>query len=286
MRLQDWDTSDRFAATLIATQRITPQGSPEEVRELMFEINRPGFAASAGQSVGIIAPGDPTLGETEHFRLYSIASLPEATTDGELRFPICVRRCDYIDAYNGERYPGIASHYLCDLRVGERVRMTGPYGDLFHAPDDPEAALILIGAGTGIAPFRAFVKSLYSRQPRFGGRVRLFHGGRTGVDLLYQNNIHDDFALYYDNDTFEAIRVLSARPDWDPEIDWLAALQTRADEMRDWLMKPHTYIYVAGVESIRDRLDAAFAELVGSPELWRRRKAELVAGGRWVELLY
>lgn len=286
MRLQDWDTSDRFAATLIATQRITPPGSPDEVRELMFQINRPGFTPSAGQSVGIIAPGDPALGETEHFRLYSIASLPEAMANGEVRFPICVRRCDYIDAYNGERYPGIASHYLCDLQVGDRVQMTGPYGDLFHAPDDPQAALILIGAGTGIAPFRAFVKSLYQQQPRFGGRVRLYHGGRTGVDLLYQNDIHDDFALYYDDDTFTAIQALSARPHWDPEIDWLAAFQSRADEMRDWLAKPHTHIYVAGLEAIRDRLDAAFAELVGPPEVWRRRKAELIAGGRWVELLY
>ena len=46
------------------------------------------------------------------------------------------------------------------------------------------------------------------------------------------------------------------------------------------------YVYVAGLEPMRDQLDTVFSELAGSRERWLRRKAELMAGKRWVELLY
>ena len=49
---------------------------------------------------------------------------------------------------------------------------------------------------------------------------------------------------------------------------------------------PKTYVYVAGLEEVRDVLDGVFATLAGSADKWARRKAELIAGGRWVELLY
>ena len=49
---------------------------------------------------------------------------------------------------------------------------------------------------------------------------------------------------------------------------------------------PKTYVYVAGLERMRDELDAVFAGLAGSRKKWKRRKAELMAGKRWVEVLY
>jgi ferredoxin--NADP+ reductase len=239
-----------------------------------------------GQSIGVIVPGDEAFGQTEHFRLYSVAETPEKTIDGGVRLRICVRRCHYIDPYNGEEYQGIASHYLCDLKAGDRVVVTGPFGDAFRIPDEPNATLILIGAGTGIAPFRAFVKHLYRDEPRFRGRVRLFHGGRTGVDLLYRNDIRDDFAQYYDHETFEAIKALSKRPHWTDEIDWAAALEPHSEELLKVITAPNTYVYVAGLESIGKQLDEVFAKICGSADKWARRKAELVAGERWIELLY
>ena len=44
--------------------------------------------------------------------------------------------------------------------------------------------------------------------------------------------------------------------------------------------------YVAGLEPMIGELDAVFAQLAGSKQEWERRKAELMAGGRWVELVY
>jgi hypothetical protein len=48
----------------------------------------------------------------------------------------------------------------------------------------------------------------------------------------------------------------------------------------------HTYVYVAGLVPIRDELDKLFANMVGSPESWAKKKAEFMEAGRWVELLY
>ena len=296
MRLQDYDTSTRFAARVSQSERLLRadsaaevaggDASDAEVRELVLEVEDTCLCVGAGQSIGVIVPGDQAFGQAEHLRLYSVAEMPEETADGHIRLRICVRRCSYIDPYNGEEYKGIASHYLCDLKAGDSVVITGPFGDIFRVPQEPDATLILIGAGTGIAPFRAFVKHLYHDEPCFQGRVRLFHGGRTGVDLLYRNDIRDDFAQYYDRETFEAIEALSKRPHWTDEIDWAAALEPHGERLLKVIMEPNTYVYVAGLESIGRQLDAVFAKICGSAEKWARRKAELVAGERWIELLY
>lgn len=284
MRLQDYDTTTQFTATVAATERITPTAT-DEVRELQLDIAQPGFHASPGQSLGVLAPGQQQFGQQHHFRLYTIADLPEKH-NGTTRIKLCVKRCNYIDDYSGEQYAGVASNYLCDLKAGSSITMTGPYGLAFEVPEEPDANLMLIGAGTGIAPFRAFLKHLYQRQPPFTGKVRLFHGGRSGLDLLYHNKQNDDLAYYYDQDTFAAIEALSQRPHWSDDIDWSGAMKSRGAEIARLLDDAKTYIYVAGLERIRDQLDKVFASVLGSPTRWARRKAELMAGKRWVELLY
>lgn len=286
MRLQDYDISKQHTATVVSTERLTPATAPDEVREIVLDVAESGFNLNVGQNVGVLAPRRDHFGKDHHFRLYSVADVPEREPEGQLRFPLCVRRCSYIDQYNGELYQGIASNYLCDLKPGDTLTLTGPYGLAFQVPQDPNANLILIGAGTGIAPFRAFIKHLYQNVPEFKGRVRLFHGGRTGLDLLYMNDERNDFALYYDKDTFEAIATLSERPHWSDAIDWDSALISRGEELWSMLSDVNTQVYVAGLEPIRDHLDKVFAKVAGSREKWDRRKAELEAGGRWIELLY
>jgi ferredoxin--NADP+ reductase len=230
--------------------------------------------------------GDPKFGQKYHLRLYSIADVPQATTDGGLQIRLCVRRCNYIDDFSGEEFRGLASNFLCDLRPGDSVTLTGPYGPAFQLPKEPDATLILIGAGTGIAPFRALVKQLYQREPKFQGRVWLFFGARTGLELLYMNDIKNDFAQYYDKATFEAFAALSRRPHWSDLIDWSDVFEPRSDMLWKMLRDPLTYVYVAGVKAIRDELEAEFIHIAKSAENWAQRKAELQAGHRWTELLY
>lgn len=284
MRLQDYDIQNQFAATVVSTERITP-ATTDEVREIQFDVADAALQAAAGQSVGVLAPGQAEFGQRHHFRLYTVADLPERQA-GRTRLTLCVRRCDYVDEYSGERFRGRASNWLCDRRPGDQVTMTGPYGLAFAVPEEPGANLMLIGAGTGIAPFRAFLRHLYAMRPPFAGKVRLFHGGRSGLDLLYQNDQRGDLASYVDQPTFAAIEALSARPHWSDDIDWSGAMKSRGAEIAALLDDVKTYVYVAGLERIRDQLDKVFASVIGSPTRWARRKAELMAGKRWVELLY
>jgi ferredoxin--NADP+ reductase len=286
MRLQDYDIATQFVATVAETHRITPVESSEEVRDIALIIKDLNFEIEAGQNVGVLTPGHDEFGQDYHLRLYTIADLPEQAADGSVRVHLCVKRCTYIDEFSGEEFRGLASNYLCDLKPGDSVTLTGPYGLAFELPRIPDATLILIGAGTGIAPFRAMVKQLYKSNPQFAGRVWLFYGARTGLELLYMNDVQNDFAQYYDRETFEAIAALSKRPHWSGAIDWNSVFLSRGEELWSILSDPKTFVYLAGLEHIRDELDAEFSKIAGSEERWAERKAELEADKRWSELLY
>lgn len=286
MQLQDYDLSIQYQATLQSSDRITSPESKEEVRELVFDVEHPEFDWQVGQNIGVLAPGRAEMGQEYHFRLYTIANLPPTNAAGHQQCTICVRRCSYIDEYSGEEYPGVASNYLCDLKPGDSVTLTGPYGQAFEVPHEKNANLVLIGGGTGIAPFRAFVRHLYERCPDFEGRVMLFHGAHTGLELLYRNDQRDDFALYYDQETFEAINALSDRPGWNEAADWDGTLRSKGAQLAELLNDPKTYVYIAGLNSILDELNTVFADITGTGLGWTERKMELEAEGRWVELLY
>jgi len=284
--LEDYDTEQRFQAIVVQSERITPEASDVEVRELTLDIQQPDFELQLGQSVGVLSPGTKEFGQEYHFRLYSVADVPERGGSGLPRIKIAVRRVSYVDQYSGEEYPGVSSNYLCDLTAGDTVTMAGPYGLAFEVPEEMDANLILIGTGTGIAPFRAFVKHLHENVPEWKGTITLFHGARSGLELLYMNDERDDFSQYYDSDTFEAFKALSPRPKWTGNIDWEGALAQRGEKLWSLLGQPNTYVYVAGLEKMRGELDNAFSAIAGSEQKWARRRAELTAGGRWVELLY
>ena len=286
MRLSEYDTQTQYKASAVSSKRITDESSPDEVREIVLDVEHGDFSYEVGQSIGVLAPGQDQFGQDHHFRLYSVADLPGKNEAGHSRITICVRRCSYIDEYSGEHYPGIASNYLCDLTPGEEISITGPYGLAFEVPQEPGANLVLIGTGTGIAPFRAFVKYLYKHAKDRIGRVWLFYGARSGLELLYMNDKENDFSQYYDEESFEAFAALSPRPEWTDHIAWDDAIGKRGEEIWTMLGDTKTYVYVAGIEKMRDELDKVFAKMAGSPERWERRKAELVAGKRWVELLY
>lgn len=284
MNLDDYDKTERFIATVLSSTRITSDDADAEIREIVLEIEREDFDYSPGQSIGILIPGPHEFGHDFHFRLYSVADT--ASKDGKPRITIAVRRCEYIDEFSGERYEGIASNYINDRQVGDTLEITGPYGYAFEVPEDNDANLILIGAGTGIAPFRAFVKHIYKDVGGWQGKVRLFYGAQTGLELAYMNDERDDFTQYYDEETFEAFKAVSPRPNWADPIGWDYCLEERSAEILEMLDEPNTYVYVAGLANVREDLDKVFADMTGSEERWERRRAELVAGGRWTELLY
>jgi len=286
MRLEDFDTGTSYNARVVSSQRITPASSNDEVREIVLEVQRDHFDYQPGQSIGVIVSGDHPQGHKHHFRLYSVADTGHGDGGNRPRVTLCVKRCNYIDEYSGERYEGISSNFLCDRREGDSIVINGPFGIPFEVPEDRSTDLLLIGMGTGIAPFRALIKHIYQDVEDYAGRVRLFYGAQSGLEMLYMNEEKDDFSQYYDRATFEAFKALSPRPNWADPIAMDYALEERSEEILNMLESPHTRIYVAGRADILQTLDRVFGRMIGCSDQWARRKAELKAGQRWLELVY
>lgn len=286
MRLEDYPKEPRYTATVLKTEPITEEGAEVEVRELVMEVDKPGFSFEVAQSIGVLVEGEPAFGKPLHHRLYTVADTPETQPDDKPEITIVVRRCSYIDEYSGEEYIGVNSNFLCDRKPGDEVTITGPFGIPWTVPEDKHANLVLIGMGTGIAPFRAFVKHIHRNVPEWRGKIWLLMGAQSGLELLYMNKQRDDFTNYYDEDTFEAFKALSPRPEWADPIAWDYAIEDRAEEIAELLGQESTYVYVAGQKRIRDSLDALFGALTGSTDAWEQKKAGLIAQDRWVELIY
>ncbi len=114
-------------------------------------------------------------------RLYSIASSYETDPD-TVHLTVGVVRYEAL----GRARKGVASTFLAE-RVGETttVPVYVHANDHFRLPADPDAPIIMVGAGTGIAPFRAFVETRQARGAR--GRNWLIFGDRHfRTDFLYQ----------------------------------------------------------------------------------------------------
>ena len=282
--LADFDIETKYRATIKKTERLTPLDT-EEIREIILQVDDPDFECQVDQSFGILVKSNGIFGNTMHHRLYSVADLP-GKKEGKPQITLLVKRCSYVDEFNGELYHGVASNYICDRKVGDELTITGPFSLPFVVPEDKSSNLILIGMGTGIAPFRAFVKHIYKNVKDWKGKIRLFYGARSGLELLYMNDKDGDLTNYYDELTFEAFHALSPRPHWSDPIALDVAIEERASEILEMLGQSNTHIYVAGYEKINEMLNKAFIEIMGSKEKWETRKAELIAGRKWAEVIY
>ena len=282
--IADYNTDKKFTATVKKSRRLTPEDT-DEVREILLEIKNPEFRCEVDQSVGVLVNINGDFGNKYHHRLYSVADLP-ATKNGKTSLAILVKRCFYVDEFNGEQYDGIGSNYLCDRKEGDDITLTGPFDLPFSLPEDKTANLILIGMGTGIAPFRAFVKHIYHHEKDWKGSIRLFYGARSGLELLYLNDKDGDLTNYYDKETFKAFHALSPRPHWGAPIALDDAIKEHSAEILSLLAQGNTYVYVAGYEKVREVMDKAFAIMLGSKEKWKTRKEELIAGKKWAEIIY
>ena len=285
MRLKDYDTTNEVSASVVSSTRITPEDSKTELRHIDLAVDSVDFSCAVGQSLGVLVPGPHEFGQKVYLRLYSIAGLSTGD-DSKPVISLLVKRCFYIDDFNGERYDGKASNYLCDLKPGDPVTLVGPYNLAFTLPKEKDANLLMIGLGTGIAPFRAFIKHIYSELGGWEGDVRLFHGAMRGIELAYMNDQNADLNYYYDQETFKAFEALSPRAHFDVPVDLEGAIAQNADEVWTLLQDPKTYVYVSGLKQISAQLDDAMAKIVEPPEAYEEQKAKMIDEGRWAELIY
>ncbi len=129
-----------------------------------------------------LAPADfvPMLRKLQP-RLYSIASSQAAAPD-EVHLTVGVTRT----TPRGRARAGVASTFLADRRApGDAIRIYVSENENFRLPSDPDQPLIMIGPGTGVAPFRAFMQE--REETGAGGKSWLFFGDRRFTeDFLYQ----------------------------------------------------------------------------------------------------
>ncbi|MBM3907312.1 MAG: ferredoxin-NADP reductase [Gemmatimonadetes bacterium] len=285
MQLKDYDTTQKRSARVLSSTRVTPDSSDTELRHIDLAVDDGKFSYHVGQSIGVLVPGPHEFGRKEYLRLYSIAGGGQSA-DAKPLISLLVKRCSYVDDFNGQRYDGKASHFLCDLKAGDTVTLVGPFGLAFTLPADKGANLLMIGLGTGIAPFRAFVKHIYSDLGGWKGKVRLYHGAMRGIELAYMNEQNDDLKYYYDQETFKAFEAVSPRPHFDVPVDLAGAIAKNGEEVWAMLRDRRTYVYVAGLQQISKQFDEAMVKIVGSAAEYEQQRAKLVEEGRWAELIY
>lgn len=176
-------TRERPALAKVAGNfRLTDAGSDSDIHHIVLDFGPQSFPVLEGQSIGIVPPGEDERGRPHHVRLYSVASPRDGERPNHNNLSLTVKREVY--ERDGARREGVASSYLCDLNKGEEVQVTGPFGNTFLMPNDPEAHIIMVCTGTGSAPFRAMTERRRRRGER-AGKLLLFFGARTPGELPY-----------------------------------------------------------------------------------------------------
>lgn len=167
-------------------------------------------------------------------RAYSIASSRLATPD-ELHLTVAV-----VDgAHDGRPRPGCASGFLAARAVGDEVNLKLEHNPAFRLPRNDDAPIVMIGPGTGVAPFRAFVEERAARGAR--GRNWLFFGERTQrEDFLYQL----EWQRHLRQGSLARLDVAFSR---DTAVKHYVQdrLRERARELHAWL-EEGAYVYVCG----------------------------------------
>lgn len=169
-------------------------------------------------------------------RLYSISSSP--TAHGKLEVHITVSKHSFF--MNSQKLFGLCSQYLSDLKAGDQLKVYVQKNNAFRLPA-PEADVIMIGPGTGIAPFRSF---LFERDATGAtGRNWLFFGEQHFVsDFLYQTELQALFGT----GVLTKLNTAFSR-DQKEKIYVQHKLKQHADELVNWLDNG-AHLYVCGTK--------------------------------------
>jgi Na+-transporting NADH:ubiquinone oxidoreductase subunit F len=158
------------------------------------------------------------------YRAYSMANTPE---EKELRFTI---RIATPPPGETETPPGVASSYLFTLKPGDRVTLSGPYGEFFIKQTDKE--MCFIGGGAGMAPLRAHIfYELLTRKTK--RKMTFWYGARSKKELFYDQEFGN---LSKTHDNFSYVVSLS---DPQPEDDWKGPVGYIHHVVYDSYLKSH-----------------------------------------------
>ncbi len=149
--------------------------------------------------------------DEETVRAYSMANYPAEGNIITLNVRIATPPMDRATGKWMNVSPGISSSYIFSLKPGDKVTMSGPYGD-FHV-QDTDAEMLYIGGGAGMAPLRAQVLDLF-RTIKTGRKVSYWYGARSKKEIFYE----EDFREIERN--FPNFKFHIALSDPQPEDNW------------------------------------------------------------------
>jgi ferredoxin--NADP+ reductase len=155
-----------FVGKCISNDNLLGEGGIGMVQHVKFDLSGSELTYFEGQSIGIVPPGVDAKGKPQKLRLYSIASTRHGDDVNDKTVSLCVRKLEYKDEKTGQNVEGVCSTFLCNLKPGDEVNITGPTGKEMLLPEDPEATVIMMATGTGIAPFRAYLWRMFKDNER------------------------------------------------------------------------------------------------------------------------
>ena len=260
----------RRAAPIVATVqgnfRITAAGAESDVRHIVLGFGDTVFPVLEGQSIGIVPPGARADGRPHEVRLYSIAS----ARDGEKRNANNV-------ALTIKRVPGgVASSYMCDLKVGDKVEVTGPFGSTFLMPNEPAAPVLMICTGTGSAPFRAFTERRRRAMPGASGRFVMFFGARTPEELPYFG------PLQKVPETLLEKHLVFSRLPGAPKEYVQDRMRRESESVARLVADPLAHVFICGLKGMEAGVEAALTDVCRARGLdWAALKPRMRAEGRY-----
>jgi benzoyl-CoA 2,3-epoxidase subunit A len=253
-------------ATVQGNYRLTSEGSDSDVRHIILDFGGQTMPVLEGQSIGIIPPGTNADGKSHLPRLYSISSPRDGERPNFNNLSLTVKRDSN----------GLCSNYVCDLKQGDKVKVTGPFGATFLLPGDPNANLLMICTGTGSAPFRGFTMRRQRENFALKDRLTLIFGARTPDDLPYfgpLTKIPDSF--------LKKVFAFSRAGD-QPKMYVQDQLRNNAAQIAALLSDPAGHIYICGKRAMEQGVEEAFADIARAHHLeWQFVKSQMRESGRY-----
>ena len=250
-----------ITATVVGNVRVTEvgrvAGHDYDTHHIVLDCGAMPFPVLEGQSVAVVPPGLDANGRPHHPRQYSIASPRNGERPGYNNISVTIKRV--LEDHQGKPVRGVASNYMCDLAVGDRVQMIGPFGTSFLMPNHPKSHIVMICTGTGSAPMRAMTewrRRLRASGKFEGGKLMLFFGARTREELPYFGPLQ---GLPKD---FIDINFAFSRTPGQPKRYVQDVMRERAADLVPLLKDPNSYFYVCGLKSMEEGVVLALRDVV------------------------
>ena len=263
-------------ATVAGNVRVTEVGREYDTHHIVLDFGATPFPVLEGQSIGVIPPGTDGQGRAHHARQYSVASARNGERPGYNNLALTVKRV--LADRQGRPVRGVASNYLCDAKVGDTVRVVGPFGTSFLMPNHPGSHIVMICTGTGSAPMRAMTewRRRLRKSGKFAsGRLILFFGARTREELPYfgpLQNLPRDFI---------DVNFAFSRETGQPRRYVQELMRERAADLAPLIADPNAYFYVCGLRSMEEGVVLALRDIAQAAGLnWDAVGPALTAQGR------